>query len=33
MQSEFLKTQLANLQAQAKEVGAMMQKSATPEPK
>ena len=33
MQSEFLKTQLANLQAQAKEIGAMMQKSATPEPK
>ena len=33
MQSEFLKTQLANLQSQAKEIGAMMQKSATPEPK
>jgi len=30
VQSEFLKTQLANLQAQAKEIGALIQKSATP---
>ncbi len=30
MQSEFLKSQLASLQAQAKEIGALIQKSATP---
>ena len=30
LQSEFLKTQLANLQAQAKEIGAIIQSSATP---
>jgi phasin len=30
LQSEFLKSQLANLQAQAKEIGAIMQSSATP---
>lgn len=30
LQSEFLKAQLANLQAQAKEIGATIQKSATP---
>jgi phasin len=30
LQSEFLKTQLAALQAQAKEIGALIQKSATP---
>ena len=30
LQSEFLKTQLANLQAQAKEIGSLIQKSATP---
>jgi phasin len=33
MQSEFLKTQLANLQSQAKEIGALVQKSATPDTK
>ena len=33
LQSEFLKTQLANLQAQAKEIGALVQKSTTPESK
>ena len=30
LQSEFLKTQLANLQAQAKQIGVLIQKSATP---
>ncbi len=30
LQSEFLKTQLAALQAQAKEIGVLIQKSATP---
>lgn len=30
LQSEFLKAQLANLQAQAKEIGVTIQKSATP---
>jgi phasin len=30
LQSEYLKTQLAALQAQAKEIGALIQKSATP---
>ena len=30
LQSEFLKTQLSTLQAQAKEIGALIQKSATP---
>jgi len=30
VQSEFLKTQLANLQAQAKLIGALVQKSVTP---
>ena len=30
LQSEFLKSQLANLQAQAKEISALIQKSATP---
>ena len=30
LQSEFLKTQLASLQAQAKEIGVLIQKSATP---
>jgi phasin len=30
LQAEFLKSQLANLQAQAKEIGASIQKSATP---
>ncbi|MGO4872386.1 MAG: phasin [Roseiarcus sp.] len=30
VQSEFLKSQIANLQAQAKEIGALIQKSATP---
>jgi phasin len=30
LQSEFLKTQLSSLQAQAKEIGALLQKSATP---
>ena len=30
LQSEFLKTQLNNLQAQTKELGALVQKSATP---
>ncbi len=30
LQSEFLKTQLGNLQAQAKEIGALIQKNATP---
>jgi phasin len=30
LQSEFLKNQLASLQAQAKEIGALIQKSATP---
>ena len=33
VQSEFLKSQLANLQAQAKEIGALIQKSATPDAK
>src|SRR5580692_4256762 len=33
MQSEFLKTQLANLQSQAKEIGTMMQKGPTPDSK
>ncbi len=33
LQSEYLKGQLANLQAQAKEIGALIQKSATPEAK
>jgi phasin len=33
LQSEFLKSQLASLQAQAKEIGALIQKSATPGPK
>jgi phasin len=30
LQSEFLKSQLASLQAQAKEIGVLIQKSATP---
>ena len=30
LQSEYLKTQLANLQAQAKEIGSIIQSSATP---
>ncbi len=30
LQSEFLKAQLANLQAQAKEIGTLIQKSAAP---
>jgi phasin len=30
LQSEYLKSQLANLQAQAKEIGALIQKNATP---
>jgi phasin len=30
LQSEFLKSQLASLQAQAKEIGALIQKTATP---
>jgi len=33
LQSEFLKTQLAALQAQAKDIGVLIQKSATPEHK
>jgi phasin len=33
LQSEFLKTQLAALQAQAKEIGVLIQKSATPDAK
>lgn len=32
LQSEFLKSQLANLQSQAKELGAAIQSSATPKP-
>jgi len=30
LQSEFLKTQLASLQSQAREIGAQIQKNATP---
>ena len=33
LQSEYLKTQLAALQAQAKEIGVLIQKSATPDAK
>jgi phasin len=33
LQSEFLKSQLASLQAQAKEIGVLIQKSATPDAK
>ena len=33
LQSEYLKSQLARLQAQAKEIGALIQKSATPDAK
>jgi phasin len=33
IQSEFLKAQLQNLQTQAKEIGAMIQKTATPSSK